>query len=398
MGLADRLAVLHQGRLLEVGQPIELYLRPRSPFVATFLGAANLVVAESSRRAVRLGAVELPVAEATGADAPRRVQVLFRPEDVELELAAGGVVPQLGRGTVQERTFSGPFERLRVQLEPLDRVRSVHPPPAFGDSRVTVEALRPQHRVLSLPLEVGDVVDVGVRRFHVLASASLRLLIDTGTTELAQAARELGEKIAARLGVHAGPLVPLAEAIDLGAETASGEEGFDIAVLALEPSSLGAKLDGLRRARHHLLLVPRPSAVPSKLLVGVAVGEPGKADVRFAERFAWQLGARATVLTVLPASGGPLAVPPHVERFLDGCARAMSIRGVVGRSQVRRGDVTEQIRAEIDAEAHDLLVIGAPLVDSGEGPLTGLVANLVREPPPCPILIVRHQTAGFNSR
>jgi ABC-type sugar transport system ATPase subunit len=34
--LADRLAVLHLGRLLEVGTPEELYLRPQTEFVATF--------------------------------------------------------------------------------------------------------------------------------------------------------------------------------------------------------------------------------------------------------------------------------------------------------------------------------------------------------------------------
>src|SRR5690606_10565833 len=59
--LADRLAVLHDGRLLEAGEPRELYLRPRSPFVATFLGAANLVVGESAPQGVRLGDVELPL-------------------------------------------------------------------------------------------------------------------------------------------------------------------------------------------------------------------------------------------------------------------------------------------------------------------------------------------------
>ena len=83
--LGDRIAVLHLGRLLEVGEPEELYLRPQTPFVATFLGAANLLVGQSTPRGLALGPVEIPLrTEAAADDGRRRVEVLFRPEDVEV--------------------------------------------------------------------------------------------------------------------------------------------------------------------------------------------------------------------------------------------------------------------------------------------------------------------------
>src|SRR5262249_51756555 len=47
--LADRLGVMNFGRLLEIGPPNELYLRPQTEFVATFLGSANLMVGEVTR-------------------------------------------------------------------------------------------------------------------------------------------------------------------------------------------------------------------------------------------------------------------------------------------------------------------------------------------------------------
>src|SRR5436309_3241458 len=79
--LADRLAVLSFGRLLELGPPEELYLRPETEFVATFLGTASLMVGEATPQGVRVGPVCFPLG--THADtAARRVQVLFRPEDV----------------------------------------------------------------------------------------------------------------------------------------------------------------------------------------------------------------------------------------------------------------------------------------------------------------------------
>src|SRR6266496_1667369 len=81
--LADRLGVMNFGRLLEVGPPQELYLRPQTEFVATFLGTANLMVGEVTPEGVRLGPVQFPLStRGDAAGVTRRVQVLFRPEDV----------------------------------------------------------------------------------------------------------------------------------------------------------------------------------------------------------------------------------------------------------------------------------------------------------------------------
>ncbi|MFX4639450.1 spermidine/putrescine ABC transporter ATP-binding protein, partial [Acinetobacter baumannii] len=43
--LADRMAVMERGRIVQEGAPRELYARPAGPFVATFLGAANILPA-----------------------------------------------------------------------------------------------------------------------------------------------------------------------------------------------------------------------------------------------------------------------------------------------------------------------------------------------------------------
>src|SRR5690348_16973368 len=54
--LADRIGVMNLGRLLETGQPHELYARPATRFVATFLGAANLLLARQTAEGIRFGA------------------------------------------------------------------------------------------------------------------------------------------------------------------------------------------------------------------------------------------------------------------------------------------------------------------------------------------------------
>ncbi|MBI1790855.1 MAG: ABC transporter ATP-binding protein [Acidobacteria bacterium] len=71
LSLADRIAVMHQGKIEQVGAPEEVYLRPRTRFVAGFLGAVNWIDGAGVRpESLRISAAPPP------ADAPsRRAQV-----------------------------------------------------------------------------------------------------------------------------------------------------------------------------------------------------------------------------------------------------------------------------------------------------------------------------------
>jgi iron(III) transport system ATP-binding protein len=82
MAIGDRLAILRQGRLEQVGPPGELYARPVSAFVARFLGESN-----SLRGTVAGGFVATPLGPvpANGHPDGARVEVLVRPEAVRLE-------------------------------------------------------------------------------------------------------------------------------------------------------------------------------------------------------------------------------------------------------------------------------------------------------------------------
>jgi sulfate/thiosulfate transport system ATP-binding protein len=142
-----QLGVMSFGRLLEVGQPAALYQRPRTEFVATFLGTANLLVGRCAGDGVQLGPVTSPhgrfdspsqpgnacphPGNGPGADA-QRVQVLFRPEDVVLASDPDALAaPPLARARWSRWCFPGPIERLRLRLPPLPGVRPIAPPVAF---------------------------------------------------------------------------------------------------------------------------------------------------------------------------------------------------------------------------------------------------------------------------
>jgi len=391
--LADRVAVLHLGRLLEVGRPEELYLRPHHPFVATFLGAANLLVGESTEKGIRLGPSEIPLGTSATGARKRRVQVMFRPEDVELAGAEGDLLsPYLAEAKVEEISFVGSSERLRLRLPPLHGVRQVAPALPFGAGYLEIDAQRPLHERLRLPLRPGDRAALGLRRVHALADASLRFLWAGGSGAADLAAAKLMQAMAEKVGAHLssfGGAWPQLEPATRPQADEGGKEN-DIAFLGASPGQV-AEVFGrsIPRARN-LLVVQREARLPRHLLVAVAIGEPGKNDIAVSERLAWQLGAAATVLTVLPDTAAGKPIPEHVERFLATCQRALAARGVDAGVKLRFGPPGREIRLELEEGNYDLLVMGTPLSDVSLRPvLDGLVGRLLAEPLAVPLLMIR---------
>lgn len=129
LSLSSRIAVMHAGRVEQVGTPEEIYHRPASRFVATFIGTANLLPGTVKERLPEgrlrietgLGLLACP-ADDRELQAGDRVMVFLRPEDIQLpELAARF------RATVEDRVFLGDAaeyvlraggERLRVRAAP----------------------------------------------------------------------------------------------------------------------------------------------------------------------------------------------------------------------------------------------------------------------------------------
>ena len=101
--LADRIGVMNLGRLLEMGRPDELYARPATRFVATFLGAANLLLARQTRR--RHPFRQRPRAPHRTAARRREHEVVavLRPEEVELAPTRGSARLALPRARHRRR-------------------------------------------------------------------------------------------------------------------------------------------------------------------------------------------------------------------------------------------------------------------------------------------------------
>jgi putative spermidine/putrescine transport system ATP-binding protein len=110
LSMADRVAVMHAGRMEQCDTPAELYARPATAFVAEFVGTMNRIAGTLAKdgRTVEVLGLSLPVDGST--ELSGAVDVLVRPENILV--AAGG-----GQGAlVTGSTFLGASTRLVVQL------------------------------------------------------------------------------------------------------------------------------------------------------------------------------------------------------------------------------------------------------------------------------------------
>jgi sulfate/thiosulfate transport system ATP-binding protein len=118
--MGDRIAIMNNGHIEQIGTPHEIYNYPGNEFVATFLGAANVLLGQWHENRVMLGALRLKATP----DAPvlserQPVKVVFRPEDVVINFQRQLLDTPfyLGNGIVEDISYVGPTERLTVQLQ-----------------------------------------------------------------------------------------------------------------------------------------------------------------------------------------------------------------------------------------------------------------------------------------
>ena len=147
---------MHQGRLLECGKPDDLYTRPATRFVSTFLGAANLLLGYRSKDGIRFA----PPANPTPADAP---PVRDRDGAAARGSRAGFGRKELkatfvGHALVEEVLFGGAVERLRVRMQDRGTVASAVKGAAASADGTLIEVTRTLPEKRLLPVTPGQRV------------------------------------------------------------------------------------------------------------------------------------------------------------------------------------------------------------------------------------------------
>ena len=137
--IGDLIALIHQGRIEQLGAPNDLYHKPQTRYVADFMGPVTFLEARIERERI---VTEIGVIQQRLDAPPEGVQVMLRPDDVHLHASP------TGKGEIAFRELRGGFFHYRVRM----------------DSGTLVES-----QVLHThDFEVGTRVDVSIEPGHLL--------------------------------------------------------------------------------------------------------------------------------------------------------------------------------------------------------------------------------------
>jgi putative spermidine/putrescine transport system ATP-binding protein len=122
LALSDRIAVLSQGRIEQIGSPVEIYETPVTAFVADFIGSSNLIettVVAKTATATALRAASGLELRAAAIDQPvgAGLLVLVRPEHIRLAAETDGIESNRFAAEIGEITYLGNDVQLRVRPE-----------------------------------------------------------------------------------------------------------------------------------------------------------------------------------------------------------------------------------------------------------------------------------------
>lgn len=150
MSMGDRIAVFRQGKIVQLGTPVDVYRKPVNAYVADFIGETNLIKGTVTPEGIQLPGgsvlVRSELAEDSQIPASGDVTVAIRPEDLDLD--PNGMI----RGQVRDVIFTGDAVRVHVILGDTEVISSL---PSYGieipvvGSQVSLKALHRAARTVS---------------------------------------------------------------------------------------------------------------------------------------------------------------------------------------------------------------------------------------------------------
>ena len=175
--LGDRVAVINVGHIEQIGTPFQIYNHPATEYVATFLGAANVLDAVVRNDFLEIGAAQIPLTvDRDKFKSGDCVKVIFRPEDVSLtrgEFLRQGL-SKISTAIIEEIAFVGAYERLRLRLDRGEECKTDDTPyyltTETPDRQATkaIIATRPKPEASATRLHIGERVVVALTSFTIL--------------------------------------------------------------------------------------------------------------------------------------------------------------------------------------------------------------------------------------
>jgi sulfate transport system ATP-binding protein len=383
--LADTIGVMNHGRLLEVGQPNDLYAQPATRFVATFLGAANLLLARQGVDGIRFGATPVSAAgtEQVHGGREHEVVAVLRPEEVEVAAAREHLEANyIARGAVEEIVFTGALERLRVRLLDEPCAAQLLGSGAAGEARVEVTRTQPERR--ELPLRAGAQVVLGARRLHILPTPISSFLACAPTeAEAAELAREpLLESLSTRMKTRVG-LRAIAPAAEVAGELTQPFSG--VAAISGGNNSAADTVEWLlRHGAGEVLVLPRNAPSPTRVYIHWADEAVRRATLAVSASLLRHVSAEAVYLGIVPESSSASGRAAPMRALLDARSEAQSDHGLEMRTELAIGETVTELTRNLSAGTTQMLVLGiTDVTEAGTA-----YRSLLAAQPGWPVLIV----------
>jgi sulfate/thiosulfate transport system ATP-binding protein len=384
--LADRIGVMNLGRMLECADPKELYARPATRFVATFLGAANLLLARQTAQGIRFGAAPVNARAVEKLEGKREHEVVavLRPEEIELAPTRDALRSNyLASGTVDELVFTAALERIRVRLAHSGHDAQL----ANSDPSATyavLEVTRTQYEQRGFPLALGQSVAIGVRRIHVLPTPLSSYTVCAGSQREADvlATHPFLTELAARMKTRVTLRV---ESALSDAQPAAPQAPFaGVGVIASTPNAAVQAGWLLNNGAAEVLVLPDVCEAPQRVLIHWADDLARRATLAVAASLLRHVPAEAVYVGILPANVPDSQRPHGVRDLLDARSEAQGVHGLEMRTELRFGAPADELSRQLAEAPAQMLILG--IADLSE--LQARYAQILSTAPQHPLIIV----------
>ncbi len=386
--MADRIGVMNLGRLLEMDSPHELYTRPATRFVATFLGAANLLLARQTKDGVRFGKTAVNAHRSNPGHGGREHEVVavVRPEEIEVGPTRETLKAlYLAHGFVEEVLFTGALERMRIRMDDPEAT-----PLTNGAGVPLLEVTRTQHEQRAFQIAPGQAVAIGVRRIHILptplssftACAQTQVQVDVLSQQPLLV--ELATRMKTRISVRVEPRIGVSGA------ACEAEAAFaGTTVIATTPDVAQQAEWLLERGADEVLVLPNDAAPPQRVLIHWADEDVRGATLAVSASVLRHVAAEAIYMGILPDRTPETQRPLGVRALLDARSEAQEVHGLEIRTELRFGDVASELARQLAESAGQMLILGVCQV-TGLAERFGSLLSAAR----WPVLIVHRAPEG----
>jgi sulfate transport system ATP-binding protein len=387
--LADRIGVMNLGRLLESGKPDELYARPATRFVATFLGAANLLLACQSAQGIRFGTtpVRAHALDKLGGSREHEVVAVLRPEEVELAPTRDALRTNfIANGVVEELVFTGALERMRVRMTSgAAEAQLVSSGTENQAAAGFLDVTRTQYEQRSFPVTLQQSVAIGVRRIHVLPTPLSSYTACAPSVEAAQRlARhpflaELAGRMKTRIATRVEPELIEARTVNAPSSPISG-----VAVIATQNQATQQIEWLFTHGAAEALVLPSQAASPQRVLIHWADDSARRSTLAVAASLLRHVPAEAVYLGILPEGSDDAQRPIGVRTLLDARSEAQAVHGLEMRTELHFGAAAEQLHRLLSEAPDQMLILGISNLDH----LRTQFAALFATPAPYSLMLV----------